>query len=222
MFPAPLSLNPGQRLKALREQLGLSRALFEEKTGINRYTLSSWETNKLPLTPQKAVLLAQIFVSLNIQVSDEYLLTGTGATPTFFQEHSLFLPAFDEEINIHREIDFFKKSHPDCLILKITDEAMAPFFNVSDIVAGYATKQAKNFPLFIGRFCLLETTSQERFLRKVLEVDAQTATVTILNPHTLLTLPTVQKVNIQAIAQVTRHWRLQNRLELTQKIADSF
>lgn len=222
MLPSSSSLTPGQRLRALREKLALNRFLFEEKTGINRNTLSAWEAGKLPLLPAKALLLSKIFEGLNVQVTDQYLLTGTGVPPIFTQEKGLILPSLDEEINVYREIEFFKKTHPACLILKITDETMVPFFNRDDIVAGYSTQKVQQFSMFSGRLCLIETTIGEKFLRKVLEIEGRAAKVSILNPHTLSTLPTVQKVNIRTIAQVTRHWHLNNRIELTEKSEDSF
>ncbi len=216
------SSTSGQRIQALRQQLALTRSLFEEKTGISQNTLEAWEKDRLPLLPRTAVLLSQAFATLKVQVSDQYLLTGTGTLPVFIQEQSSLLPSLDESININREIEFFKKTHPSSLILKITDETMAPAFNTEDIVAGYATRHVQQFPLFLGRLCLIETPAREKFLRKVLEVEERVAKVSILNPHTLSTLPTVQKLKIHAIAQVTRHWCLNNRVELMLKSEGSF
>ncbi len=212
---------PGQRIKSIRQHLALTRRLFEEKTGISQKTLEAWESDTLLLHPRKALLLAKALANLNVQVTDQYLLTGEGIPPLFPQEESFSFHAFNEEINFYREIEFFKKNHPSFLILKISDETMEPFFNKGDIVAGYATHHVSHFPLLAGRFCLLETTSREKILRKVLEVEGRAAKVSVLNPYALSTMPTMQKVNLRAIAQVTRQWHLKSLVELPQKSEDS-
>ncbi len=214
------SSTPGQRIKKLREQLALTRELFEEKTGISRHTLAAWESDKLSLPHRTAQLLSQAFAALHVQVSSQYLLTGIGIPPLFPQEQTLFPASFDDEINIHQEINALEKSHPAYLIFKIMDETMVPLFNKEDIVAGYSTQQVQEFPLFKGRICLIETTTREKLLRKVLEVEGRTAQVSLLNPYTLSTFPILQKIKIRAIAPVSRHWHLNNRIELLRNSED--
>jgi len=57
-----ISPEPGKRIRYLRKKLGLSRAQFEELTGISASTLRYLEIGKRELLPSKARLLSTIFI----------------------------------------------------------------------------------------------------------------------------------------------------------------
>lgn len=76
-----ISPEPGKRIRALREKLGLTRSEFEEITGMSGSTLRYLEIGERELSPLKAKLLANLFISLFKLKEDEasanVLLHGT-------------------------------------------------------------------------------------------------------------------------------------------------
>jgi transcriptional regulator with XRE-family HTH domain len=75
-----ISLEPGKRIRNLRESLGLTRVQFEEITGISASTLRYLETGERKLLPLKARLLANLFISVfklpAHEASETFLLYG--------------------------------------------------------------------------------------------------------------------------------------------------
>jgi transcriptional regulator with XRE-family HTH domain len=75
-----ISPEPGKRIRDLRERLGLTRAQFEEVTGISASTLRYLETGERKLFPLKARLLANLFISVfklpAHEASEHFLLYG--------------------------------------------------------------------------------------------------------------------------------------------------
>lgn len=72
-----ISPEPGKRIRQIRKKLGLSRARFEELTGVSASSLRYLETGTRELFPPKARLLATIFIyrfSLKEEEAGEYFL----------------------------------------------------------------------------------------------------------------------------------------------------
>lgn len=76
-----ISPEPGKRIRQLRERLGLTRSQFEEITGMSGSTLRYLEIGERELSPLKAKLLANLFISLfklkEHEASANFLLHGT-------------------------------------------------------------------------------------------------------------------------------------------------
>lgn len=76
-----ISPEPGKRIRCLRERLGLTRSQFEEITGISASTLRYLEIGEREVSPLKAKLLANLFISLfklkEDEASVDILLYGT-------------------------------------------------------------------------------------------------------------------------------------------------
>ena len=76
-----ISPEPGKRIRHLRERLGLTRSQFEEITGMSGSTLRYLEIGERELSPIKAKLLANLFISLfklgEHEASANVLLHGT-------------------------------------------------------------------------------------------------------------------------------------------------
>lgn len=73
-------INQGQRIRLLREKLGLTRVQFHQKTGISASTLRALEVGELQLSPSKALTLSHLFILLfkldPEEASDDILLNG--------------------------------------------------------------------------------------------------------------------------------------------------
>lgn len=63
--------NVGERIKVLRKQLGLTQSELAQKLGLECAAISKYETNRVPLTQESLLKLAEIF-----NVTTDYILTG--------------------------------------------------------------------------------------------------------------------------------------------------
>ena len=57
-----IMIEQGQRIRFLREKLGLTRIQFNQKTGISASTLRALEVGEIRLSPSKALTLSHMFV----------------------------------------------------------------------------------------------------------------------------------------------------------------
>ena len=58
------SVEQGNRIRFLREKIGLSRPQFHKKTGISASTLRALELGEIKLSSSKALLLSHLFILL--------------------------------------------------------------------------------------------------------------------------------------------------------------
>ncbi|MBX9805666.1 MAG: helix-turn-helix domain-containing protein [Alphaproteobacteria bacterium] len=80
MTKKSISLKPGERVHSIRKKLGLSRAEFEQLTGISASTLRYFENGERELLPSKARVLSTIliyrFCLKEEEASESFLLHG--------------------------------------------------------------------------------------------------------------------------------------------------
>lgn len=72
------SPEPGKRIRECREKAGVTRAQFEEMTGVSASTLRYFETGQREVLPIKARLISNMFIHIYGQkkITPEYLLYG--------------------------------------------------------------------------------------------------------------------------------------------------
>ena len=63
--------NVGERIKMLRKKLGLTQSELAQKLGLECAAISKYETNRVPLTQDSLLRLAEVF-----NVTTDYILTG--------------------------------------------------------------------------------------------------------------------------------------------------
>jgi transcriptional regulator with XRE-family HTH domain len=200
--------NIGQRIRYLREKAGLSRSQFSMKFGISPSTLRSYESGDAPIPDIKITLFKNIFKEIGFELdrfpTKTEAIVGKENTPSI----SLNL----NDINIKREVDFFKSTNLDFILYTVTNDHMYPIFNPGDILGG--TKiQIKIFMKFSGAICIVIDTDNEKFIGRIIDVKKTASLflhVTTLT-HVLIHLPSK---NALAIAQVTRHWCLNGMVRL--------
>lgn len=200
--------NMGERIKLLREKANLSRSQFAEKYGISSSTLRSYEIGVQPIPEIKYVFFETIFKNLGFELDfnspDKLNTLGEGIISTV---------SFDKgDLTIKREIDFFKAQNPDYLLYTISNNFMYPLFNIGDIVGGikYFTKEA--FLKFSGGICIVMDKDNEKFIGRVLNVNNYNVFISPHNHAEASNLPLMEIKNVSAIAQVTRHWCLNNMI----------
>lgn len=130
------TMNTGQRVKYIRDLLGLTRSQMSEKSKgiINKNTLASIENNRINLTREAALRLFKFATDNEIILTLEWLLTGVGISPYFGGQE------VDSALNAVQEANYFKEVNKQALILTVMDDAMSPILMVGDIVGGVPSR----------------------------------------------------------------------------------
>lgn len=196
-------INRGKRLRALREQMNLTRSQFAYNMGVSEHTLKSLENGARELTEVGAREYSRRFLLAGIDVSFDFLYYGNNPENLRQEERIM-----DDEQNIQKEILSFKENNPLSIILKIQDSLMSPFFNKGDIVGGQKITDESRFFLFANHICIIETPDGAQCLRRVLKSEHRKVMVCALNADASNNLPLIEEREAFSLAQATRHWRL--------------
>lgn len=163
----------GLRLNSLRRSLRLSRKAFCEKFGISPYTLQNWETNKNGgLTEKRVEDVANLFKTVKVYCSVEWLRDGTGPAPSIVESHTRFVREnaayYDasQDALIQKELALFYEHNPNAIHLQITDDGHAPYYRAGDLVAGIRYFDA-DIASFIGKICIVYTAAGEQLVRQL-------------------------------------------------------
>ena len=164
----------GKRIKTARLLAGLSRKEMEEKHSISASTLQAWEIGKNPLNEKNSKRLINIFKTMSIICSPEWLLFGIGAPPQSFNKLQAIqktqdeneIIVWDDELSIQREIAFFSKVNKDPVIIIVTDDGMEPFYSYGEYVGG-KKRFTENINSVIGMNCIVQLKDQSTFIRKI-------------------------------------------------------
>lgn len=198
----------GQRIKSVRNYLGLSIAKLCEKYqhyGLKVSTVSGWETMIWRgLTENGAKILTQAFRDEGAEkVTVEWLLFGVGESPiptSFLQDSKS--SQFSEAELIAEEIKPFSRHYPDFLDLKITEDGLVPYLEIGDHVAG-KRYFGKDMEKAIGHYSIVELAKDKILVRMVKPgKDLGIYTLICTNPKTTVKQTEIKDVTPLSIAPV--------------------
>ncbi len=133
--------------------------------------LSSWESGASPITEKNIHKIISLLAAEGLICSKEWLLEGTGPSPYLYssqaQEDKKKQP-FDltGQFVFFKEIESFKKAHPEMLITLVRDDAMHPFLRVGDYVGGSPLTE-ENSAKGDGHICIVEVKEGDFLVRQV-------------------------------------------------------
>ncbi|MEI8295628.1 MAG: helix-turn-helix transcriptional regulator [Alphaproteobacteria bacterium] len=206
----------GQRLQNLRKKMGLTRAVFSELTGMSSNTLKSLELGSRTISTQKALLYSNVFNSLGVSLGENYYEASFEYLYHGKKPESPELPINDsDDKRIHDEMDFFI-ANPSYMLLEVQDDLMSPYYNPGDVVAGKKIINKKQFHLYQGCVCIIESASGEKLLRRIIKADNRKITAYILNHNHQSAGVAEEIVEAQYIAQAIRHWHLSELVVISQ------
>lgn len=166
----------GKRIKTARLLAGLSRKDMEEKFSISASTLQAWEIGKNPLNEKSANKLIEIFNSMMLICSSEWLLYGIGTPPRTLAELQKISNIdvsnetvnWSDEIAIQKEIDYFCTINKSSIVILINDDGMEPIYALGDYVGGkkHFSNQINST---VGMNCIVQLTDQSIYVRKVMK-----------------------------------------------------
>lgn len=165
------AIERGQRLRAVREALRLSRAALAEGCEVSASTVQSWEGARFGgLTESGATLLCRYFNSLGFKLSLEWLFFGLGDNPLEIKSDIVATQAWQQPSSarevILKELRLFQMHTPNAIDLIVPDNLLAPFIKKGDFVAGKRLfgdeiKQA------VGEIAIVQLASGETLARKI-------------------------------------------------------
>jgi transcriptional regulator with XRE-family HTH domain len=160
----------GERAKRLRAQLRLSRPDCVRKFNIPIGSLQSWEEARYGgLTMKGAKRLIEAYAQEGLICSLEWLFDGTGPTPRFSHKEIFLNPDENKSPlaatislngNIQQELILFHKHNSNAIDTLIPDNALAPYLQKGDLVAG-VRYFAEDIDKGIGTLCIVQTAAGE-------------------------------------------------------------
>lgn len=206
--------NIGKRIKTARSLAGITREDLENKFGISKHTLQSWELGRNPLTEKGASKLIEVLHSTGVICSSEWLLNGTGRSPTLlpteFAPYSAInkdiAPILSQESTIQKEIEFFKTNNPNAVVIMVSDDTMKPTYSQGDFVGGIQYMNTSDIEECVGHDCIIEI-SEGTYFRRLMKRKAGYALV-CLNAQTEIEDPVIFSKKILAATPVIWHrWK---------------
>ena len=132
---------PGERIKALRSWMKLSRKEFSKKHNIHEQTLVSWELYNTSLTTASLEKLLAAFKQEGLPVTKEWLIEGKGLSPFLIGTEII-------ENEQATSIANFLKENPNAIVIPVNDSALAPFFEKGDFIGGIKVENEQDY-----KFC---------------------------------------------------------------------
>lgn len=123
----------GERLKAIRGFLRLSRKAFAMRHGIPETTLKTWELSQVGISNHQMNKLLNALAKEKIPCTAEWLLEGEGLSPFSTHENHKGRSASS---GVHVERECFLKNNSQSLVQVVLDNAMSPYFYKGDYVGG--------------------------------------------------------------------------------------
>lgn len=202
----------GKRIKLIRHMLQMRTFEFADFINAGDSTVRYWEAGKgTGLTERGALKIIGALEASNLNCSIEWLLEGKDTPPSFKKEDIVSTKARSPEvaqnavINIQDEVDLFRETYDNATVLKITDDAMAPYYNLGDYIGGIwvAGHQLNEM---IGQICVIQTLDGRTLLRKInAHLEGKNYQLSCINPTT--SMPLVIEVEVLTVAPIKRLWR---------------
>ncbi|WP_133139687.1 helix-turn-helix domain-containing protein [Legionella genomosp. 1] len=208
-------INAGRRIKTARSLAGISRKDLEQKFGISMHTLQSWELGRNPLNEKTASKLVEILHSAGVSCSMQWLLNGSGKSPSLVNSDFVPFPVLDKDIapllsqesSIQREIEFFKSNNPNAIAMMVSDDTMEPSYSKGDFVGGIKYLNAVDIEKCLGHDCIIEI-NEGTYFRRLVKRNSGFALV-CLNAQTEVEEPVIFTKRILAVTPIIWHrWRI--------------
>ncbi len=159
------------RLRSIRNSLHLPRRVFEEKYGIPPGTMQNWESPRYGgFGESGAHRIAHAFLSEGVQCDVNWLLYGVGQKPKIpTPMHRVVVGSGKVDLP-DQELELFRQLYKETLDWVIRDDALAPWLEVGDVVAGRCFRES-NLRKGIGSLCIIELSEEHTVVRMLLGVD---------------------------------------------------
>lgn len=165
-----INVERGNRLKHCRGMLKKTLKELGNAHQVSIGSLSSWESGSSPISEKNIHKIISMLAAEGLICSKEWLLEGRGEAPYLYSSHvkeGEKKPSFDltDQFLFFKEIESFKKAHPNLLITLVRDDSMQPFLKVGDYVGGHILSK-NEYEKVQGDICIVETKEGEFLIRQ--------------------------------------------------------
>ncbi|WP_154699524.1 hypothetical protein, partial [Legionella pneumophila] len=109
---------------------------MQEKYSLPEVTLKSWENGTTKLTQSGAQRCVEAYRNEGLIVSEDWIMEGIGLDPksTVTVSHYFAIPTNqeisfeDDELAMVRDANLFKESHPNAVVMLVSNDDMRPFY----------------------------------------------------------------------------------------------
>lgn len=212
------AIEVGKRIKLARQLANITRKEMTVLHAINSNTLQAWEKGVNRLTEENALRLVEIFRKSGLVLTVEWLLLGVDPSITIPTNRKHINQDFKDVLSIRgdlkvlEEINYFLNQNLQSISLLVTDNAIAPIFNVGDYVGGI-NLFSSDIDDLVGEFCIITTDDQKTLLRKIIKNCGKgNFIIGTTNPFANLNEPDHMICNLSSAAKITRHWKIGTQL----------
>lgn len=216
----------GERLATARGLMGLTQMSLAKAIGVSAFSVSGWETGKYGgLSMKGAREVVKLASKRRVRCSLDWLVHGLGTEPVVNEISIKKLSRKGvciengEELFITQELGaFFSifESMAETAVLRIEDDAMLPYFEPNDYVAG-CKRTGQAIASLIGKVCIVEIPGKEDGILRRLKTGSQSDKYTLICDNvqaTKVTDPVLYDVTITSAAPVIRHYKVDGTVDL--------
>jgi len=165
-----INVERGNRLKQCRAMLKKTLKELGNAHQVSIGSLSSWESGSSLITEKNIHKIISMLATEGLICSKEWLLEGRGEAPYLYStqvKKGEKKPSFDltDQFLFFKEIESFKKLHPEMLITLVKDDSMLPFLKTGDYVGGHVLSK-NEYEREQGNICIVETEKGEYLIRQ--------------------------------------------------------
>jgi len=165
------NIERGSRLKQCRTMLGKTLMELGAAHQVSIGSLSNWESGSSPITEKNIHKIISLLAAEGLICSKDWLLEGMGNAPYLYspllredkKEESFDLTG---QFLFFKEIEDFKKAHPQMLITLVRDDSMLPFLRIGDYVGGSIIAKT-DYGKEQGNICIVEIKEGEFLIRQL-------------------------------------------------------
>lgn len=145
-------------------QLNFSRRKFADICGFSAATLQAWEDGKYPVPLKSIIKYVDALLSCGLATTPEWFMKGEGLPPRPVNINSYHVNSKND--SILKEVQFFEKENDNAIMTTIVDDAMLPFYAISDFVCGIIVP-IQEIEKYLGSICIVTISSGEKLVRKL-------------------------------------------------------
>jgi transcriptional regulator with XRE-family HTH domain len=166
------NIERGNRLKYCRTMLKKTLKELGTANQISIGSLSNWESGASPISEKNIHKIISLLATEGLICSKRWLLEGVGEAPYLYTFKPYNTDQKDNSFNLtaqflfFKEIESFKKTHPEMLITLVRDDSMLPFLGVGDYVGGPELSKA-DYMKEQGNICIIEIKEGEFLVRQL-------------------------------------------------------
>lgn len=176
----------GLRLKLCRSMLKKTLKELGATSQVSIGSLSNWESGSSTISEKNVDKILNFLAAEGLICSKEWLLEGTGEAPYLYasalsnEEKNRETFDLTDQFLFFKEIETFKRGHPEMVIMLVRDEAMLPFLRIGDYVGG-AIIPRSDYAKEQGTVCIVEVKKEEFLIRQFY---TQGEKILLLSHHT--------------------------------------